>query len=131
MRRLSRTAWPTLIVPARNCGRRGAIRRGRARPGGRADHFERTFQRVEIAHPVGGGARPAARGTPDALVADALVRALESAESCRRHVLVGEIEAELRRVDEAAHIRHVYRRVRGRGIREETVALLPRRRRSR
>ena len=43
---------------------------------------------------------------------------------CRRHVLVGEIEAELRLVDEAAHVRHVYRRVRGRGIREETVALL-------
>ncbi len=89
-------------------------------------YFEQTCQRVEIARTQWEVAHVLrARGKPDALVADALVRALESAEGCRRHVLVGEIEAELRRVDEAAHIRHVYRRVRGRGIREETVALLP------
>jgi class 3 adenylate cyclase len=87
--------------------------------------FERAGNRAEAARTHREVAHVLrARGEPAGKVAAALVRALESAEGSRRHVLVGEIEHDLRGVDEAALLRHVYRRVRGRGVREDTVALL-------
>jgi class 3 adenylate cyclase/Flp pilus assembly protein TadD len=88
-------------------------------------HFQAAGERAETARTQWEMAQVLqARGTPAALVAEALVRALNSAERSRRHVLVGEIEAELRRVDEAAYCRHVYYRARGRRVREDTASLL-------
>ena len=51
-----------------------------------------------------------ARGASTALVADALLRALDSAERCRRHALVRQIEAELQQVDETEHWRRSFQR---------------------
>jgi class 3 adenylate cyclase len=88
-------------------------------------YFDRAGDRAEVARSQRDLAHLLrARDEPTPVVATALALALGSAERCRRHVLVGEIEDELRRLDEAAHLRHVYRRVRGRGTREQTVSLL-------
>jgi len=88
-------------------------------------HFEKAHARAEVARAQWEMARVLrARGAAGPLVADALLQALDSAEGCRRHVLVRNIEAELRQVDEAAYCRHIYHRARGRGIHEDTVSLL-------
>ncbi len=65
--------------------------------------------------------RPAA---PRSMVADTLLQALDSAERCRRHFLVRDIDAELRELDEATHARHIYRRARGRAVSTDTVSLV-------
>ncbi len=64
------------------------------------------------------------RRAPRPLVLAALRDALERAEMSRRPNLLDEIEAELRAFDEAAYCRHAYRRVRGRLIEKDSVALL-------
>jgi class 3 adenylate cyclase/Tfp pilus assembly protein PilF len=87
--------------------------------------FEGQGRRAEVARTQWERAHLArARGAPVSLVADALLRALDSAERCRRHALVRQIEAELRQLDEAEYCRRVYQRVRGRAIAEETASLL-------
>jgi class 3 adenylate cyclase/uncharacterized protein HemY len=65
-----------------------------------------------------------ARNAPRALVIDALVKALDRAERCRRSLLMQEIEEELKATDEAEYCRHIYRRARGHGIDADTVSLL-------
>ena len=65
-----------------------------------------------------------ARNTARALVTDALVKALDRAERCRRSLLMQEIEEELKATDEAEYCRHIYRRARGHGIDADTVSLL-------
>lgn len=65
-----------------------------------------------------------ARPAPRPMVKAALLEALDRAERCRRDTLVGDIEAELKKVDETEHCLHVYRRARGRDVREDTVSLL-------
>lgn len=62
-------------------------------------------------------------GSPSTLQSEALEAALEHAEVSRRDALLAEIEAELRETDEAALHRRLYRRARGRGIREDTTSL--------
>jgi class 3 adenylate cyclase len=59
------------------------------------------------------------------LLTRAFEDALERAEACRRDELVAAIEEELREVDPEAYLRHLYRRVRGRGLREDTPTLAP------
>jgi class 3 adenylate cyclase/uncharacterized protein HemY len=65
-----------------------------------------------------------ARNAARALVIDALVKALDRAERCRRSLLMQEIEEELKATDEAEYCRHIYRRARGHGIDADTVSLL-------
>jgi class 3 adenylate cyclase len=87
-------------------------------------HFQAHGERAELARTEWERARILrARGAPAVVVADALRQALDTAEECRRHVLVRDIEAELRQVDEAAYCRHVYQRARGRAIGEDMVSL--------
>ncbi|MBI1914693.1 MAG: protein kinase [Planctomycetes bacterium] len=62
-------------------------------------------------------------GAATRLVVEALQDALQRAEACRRGDLVERIEEELRGVDEEAHWRHVFRRVRGHGSPEGTASL--------
>jgi serine/threonine protein kinase/class 3 adenylate cyclase len=64
-----------------------------------------------------------AGGAATRLVVEALQDALQRAEACRRGDLVERIEEELRGVDEEAHWRHVFRRVRGYGSPEGTASL--------
>jgi class 3 adenylate cyclase len=65
-----------------------------------------------------------ARNAARALVTDALLKALDRAERCRRSLLMQEIEEELKATDEAEYCRHIYRRARGHGIDADTVSLL-------
>ena len=65
-----------------------------------------------------------ARNAARALVIDALVKALDRAERCRRSLLMQEIEEELKTTDEAEYCRHIYQRARGHGIDADTVSLL-------
>jgi class 3 adenylate cyclase len=87
--------------------------------------FDRQGQRAEVARAQCEQADVArARGDSPSLVADALLRALDNAERCRRHALVRDIEAELRQVDEAEYYRRVGQRARGRDVAEDTASLL-------
>jgi len=88
-------------------------------------HFEQSKEWAEVARTQWELARVLrARAAPVSVVADNLVLALESAERCRRHILVRDIDAELRQVDPATHARHVYHRARGRAVSAETVSLV-------
>ncbi|HZU39235.1 MAG TPA: tetratricopeptide repeat protein, partial [Gemmataceae bacterium] len=88
-------------------------------------HFESMRERVQVARTQRELAQlMRRRGASAVLVSQALLRGLESAERCRRHILVREIEAELRAVDEVAYMRHIYQRARGRGVRVDTASLL-------
>src|SRR5262249_44296201 len=60
---------------------------------------------------------------PRSLVLEAFLDALQRAEACRRSDLVCTIEEELKAVDEEAHWRHIFGRVRGRGHPEDTSSL--------
>ena len=82
------------------------------------EHAEAARTQLETARTLN------ASGTPQPLVTKELVNALDRAESCRRDTLVREIEDELRRVDEAAYCRRVYRRARGRDVQEDTCSLI-------
>jgi class 3 adenylate cyclase/predicted Ser/Thr protein kinase len=81
------------------------------------DHAEGARTQWEIARTL-----HAARAQPP-LVTRAFVEALERAEACRRAELVRTIEEELREVDPEVYLRHIYRRVRGRGASEDTPSL--------
>jgi class 3 adenylate cyclase len=88
-------------------------------------HFEQHNEHAEAARTQLEKSRVLrARGVPRPLVTEALCRALDRAEQCRRDTLVREIEAELCEVDEAAYYAHIYRRSRGRDVPAETVSLL-------
>jgi class 3 adenylate cyclase/Tfp pilus assembly protein PilF len=65
-----------------------------------------------------------ASGAHAALVTRAFLEALERAESCRRDPLAAQIEEELREVDREAYFRHVYCRVRGRAVSDDTTSLI-------
>jgi class 3 adenylate cyclase len=60
---------------------------------------------------------------PGRLVVRALQDALQRAEACRRGELVARIEESLKAIDEEAHWRHIFRRVRGHGAPEDTTSL--------
>src|SRR5205823_1304392 len=87
-------------------------------------HYDETRQFIEAARTQLDIARTLADdGSPTRLVVEHLQDALHRAEACRRGDLVERIEEELRGVDEEAHWRHVFRRVRGRGAPEGTASL--------
>jgi len=60
---------------------------------------------------------------PGRLVVRALQDALQRAEACRRGELVARIEESLKAIDEEAHWRHIFRRVRGHGAPDDTTSL--------
>ncbi len=64
------------------------------------------------------------RGAPMPLVRDSFLDALHHAERSRRPHLVQEVERELQAVAPDAARRHIYRRVRGRGIDEDSTSLV-------
>jgi class 3 adenylate cyclase/uncharacterized protein HemY len=61
---------------------------------------------------------------PRPLVSQALREALKLAEACRRAALVRHIEQELHAVDPEGYCAHIYQRVRGRGVTEDTTSLI-------
>jgi class 3 adenylate cyclase len=65
-----------------------------------------------------------AAGEPRPLVTREYLRALDLAESCRRAHLVRGISDELKSVNAEAHSARVFRRVRGRGVPEDTDSLI-------
>jgi class 3 adenylate cyclase len=85
--------------------------------------FDRQGERAEAARTQLEIARTRARSKPRRLITDALLNALESAETCRRDLLVQEIEEELRQVDEVEYYRHIHLRARGRNASAETWSL--------
>jgi class 3 adenylate cyclase len=88
-------------------------------------HFEGSQERVESARTQLEVARTLrAQGSPRPPVAQALLAALETAESCRRAVLVREIGQDLRAVDETKYWHHAFRRVRGRDFPEDNDSLV-------
>ncbi len=93
------------------------------------NYFDANQEAVEVARTQFEIARTRrAAGEAAPLVADALLQALGAAESCRRADLVRQIEQELRAVDYHAYAEHVYRRVRGREVTEDSCSLLDGRR---
>jgi class 3 adenylate cyclase len=88
-------------------------------------YFEESRERVEAVRSLFEIARThRAAGDPQPLVSQALLAALKRAEECNRAELVRQIEEELKEVDAQAHCAHVYQRVRGRVIGEDTTSLL-------
>jgi class 3 adenylate cyclase len=88
-------------------------------------HFDENRELVELAQTQLEIAHAHAHtGDPLPLVREAILDALATAESCRRAVLVGRIEEELRLLDPEAYWIHVYHRVRGRSVSEETTSLM-------
>lgn len=65
-----------------------------------------------------------AAGDSESVVVLEYVRALDTAESCRRPMLVQEIESELERVSQLEMSQRNYQRVRGRNVREATTSLV-------
>ena len=65
-----------------------------------------------------------ARAVPRSMVADTLLRALDSAERCRRHFLVRDIDAELRELDEGNPCPAHLSAPRGRAVSTDTVSLV-------
>jgi class 3 adenylate cyclase/predicted Ser/Thr protein kinase len=87
-------------------------------------YFDETLDRTSAARTQRELARTLhASGAHLPLVARAYVEALARAEACRRAPLVEVIEEELREVDRDAYFRHIYRRVRGRSLAEDTPSL--------
>ena len=87
-------------------------------------HYDAAHQRIEATRTQLEIARMLAASSAVArVVTEALQDALHRAESCRRGDLVEAVEEELRDVDEEAHWRHVFRRVRGHGAPEATASL--------
>ncbi|MCI0559612.1 MAG: tetratricopeptide repeat protein, partial [Nitrososphaera sp.] len=82
------------------------------------EHPEVARTQLEIARTLN------TRNKPRSLVTETLMHALESAQSCRRDLLVQEIEEELKTVNETAYCRHAYQCVRGHDIDEDTISLL-------
>jgi class 3 adenylate cyclase/uncharacterized protein HemY len=76
----------------------------------------RTLLEVARAYRAGGEPRP--------LVSQALQEALRAAEACRRAELVRAVEAELQAVDSETHCAHVYARVRGKSVDQDTTSLM-------
>jgi len=88
-------------------------------------HFEETRERAEVARTLWEIARTVqASGSPRPLTTKAYRDALEVAESCRRADLVRGIGEELKRENAEAYFKHVFHRVRGRGIAEDTDSLI-------
>ncbi len=66
----------------------------------------------------------ASSGTPRPLVRDSIIEALKLAENSRRPHLVQEVDAELMAIDPDAARRHIYRRVRGQRIDQDSTSLM-------
>lgn len=64
------------------------------------------------------------RGVPATIVGTELKRAVDWAEQARRDLLVQEIEAQWKIIDPVAHQTHLYRRVRGRSVDQDTSSLI-------
>ena len=89
------------------------------------DHFTRMREQAEQARTHWEIARLSrASGEPRPLTTREYLSALDLAESCRRAHLVREIGEELKVVNGEAHSTRVFRRVRGRGMPEETDSLI-------
>src|SRR5262249_3755358 len=63
-------------------------------------------------------------GSPARQVTQAFLDALDRAEASRRPELVREAEAELQTVNELEYWKHLYHRVRGRGVEIDTTSLV-------
>lgn len=88
-------------------------------------HFESTGEQAEVARTQLEIARTLlAANAPKPQLVQTLLRAIERAEVCRRAELIREAEAELQTVDPQAHSVHIYRRVRGREVAEDTTSLV-------
>jgi class 3 adenylate cyclase len=88
-------------------------------------HFEETQDAAEAARIQWEIARTLrSSGAPSPLVTRAFLDAVERAEGCRRDLLLERIEEELREVDPEAYFRHVYRRVRGRDVDDDSTSLI-------
>lgn len=86
--------------------------------------FERSGEQPEAATTLLEEARTLrARKAPATVLRQALGRALERAESCRRTRMVREAEAEMRRADMQQYTAHAYRRATGKKIEEDDVCL--------
>jgi class 3 adenylate cyclase/predicted Ser/Thr protein kinase len=87
-------------------------------------HFEDTRDTAECARilwEIARTLREAGANLP--LITRAYLEALERAEGCRHERLVELIEEDLRDVDQEAYFRHIYYRVRGRSVGEDTTSL--------
>jgi class 3 adenylate cyclase/predicted Ser/Thr protein kinase/Tfp pilus assembly protein PilF len=88
-------------------------------------HFEETQEVDKVVRALWEIARTMRdAGTPTPLVTRAYLEALAKAECCRHDPLVRGIEEELHEVDVEAYLRHIYRRVRGAGIDEDSASLV-------
>ncbi len=89
------------------------------------DHFTRTREQAEQALTQWEIARLSrASGEPRPLTTREYLSALDLAESCRRAHLVRQIGEELKVVNGDAYSARIFRRVRGRGMPEETDSLI-------
>jgi tetratricopeptide (TPR) repeat protein len=87
-------------------------------------HFEETREQAEIARTRFEIARTRrAGGDPRPQVIKEYLHALAEPEACRRADLIRRIEEELKAVDAETHWAHVYRRIRGREVPEDTASL--------
>jgi class 3 adenylate cyclase/Tfp pilus assembly protein PilF len=110
----------------------GMVRRGQARFAeakqklrAALDHFARTRERSEQARTQWVIAQLSrAAGEPGPLTTREYLSALDLAEDCRRAHLVRGIDEELKLVNSEAYYARVFRRVRGRGMPEETDSLI-------
>jgi class 3 adenylate cyclase/predicted Ser/Thr protein kinase len=98
-----------------------AIRKLRAALG----YFDDTQDRAEAARVQWEIARTLrAAEAPAPLLTRAYLETLQRAEACRRDALVHDLEKELYEVDHEAYFRHIYRRVRGHDVGDDTPSLL-------
>jgi class 3 adenylate cyclase/Tfp pilus assembly protein PilF len=89
------------------------------------DHFARNREQAEQARAQWEIARLSrASGEPRPLTTREYLSALDLAELCRRAHLVHEIDEELKDVNAEAYFARVFRRVRGRGMPDETDSLI-------
>jgi class 3 adenylate cyclase len=106
-------------------GRQGRFDEAKQKLRAALDHFARSREQAEQARTeweIAGLSQAA--GEPRPLVTREYLSALDLAESCRRARLVRGIDEELKIVNAEAYFARVFRRVRGRGIPEETDSLI-------
>jgi class 3 adenylate cyclase/tetratricopeptide (TPR) repeat protein/predicted Ser/Thr protein kinase len=111
---------------------RGVLNRAQGRHEESARDLQEALKRHDAARELAAAARTQwelartlhAAGAMRRLVTQAYLDALRRAEACRRTDLVRAVGEELRGVDEEAHWRHVFGRVRGPGVGADTCCLV-------
>lgn len=88
-------------------------------------HFGKTNEQAEVARTQLEMARTCqAAGEPRPIVKNSYLEALKTAEACRRFELIRQIEEELKNVNFEAYCAHVFHRVRGRDVDDDTTSLI-------